>query len=90
LKGTREKRLERIHGNKFYDGELLLASQTRNGQLEISINLMGKILNTSVQPKIPQGRVLFKSPPHSRDISIVHFKGNRFSLQRLLVKEENI
>jgi hypothetical protein len=42
MRGGREKRLERIHLNRFWDGRLLLCSQVRQSTLELFIRVEGR------------------------------------------------
>lgn len=44
VRGKRERRLERIHLNRFWDGHLLLASQAKQNNLELFIRFEGKTI----------------------------------------------
>lgn len=87
-KGPRERRLERIHENRYWDRQLLLATHSKNNVLELLICYMQKIIVTQVNLKYQQGRVLFKSPKNTKEIYVINFKGPKFNIFKLAIDSE--
>lgn len=87
-KAPKEKRLERIHDNRFWDSRLLLTSGSKNGQLNINLRIGGSNISAKIDYRYQQGRVLFKSAKDSNRIHVFNFKGTKFSLIRTTIHQQ--
>lgn len=88
LSGPKARRVERIHENRYWDGELLLSSHTKNNVLDVLMLYNSKPLALQVNLKYQQGRVLFKKAKGSQELLVVNFKGSKFTLFRSLLNPE--
>lgn len=65
LRGPKTRRIERIHENRYWDGQLLLSSHTKNNVLDVLMLYKSKPLTLQANLRYQQGRVLFKKPQAS-------------------------
>jgi hypothetical protein len=86
--GPRTRRLERIHDSRFWDSQLLLASNSKQNQLELHIRYEGQNIEFSVGLSFQGGRVLFRYRKEVNDLEVFNFKGNKFTLTRVSIVKE--
>jgi hypothetical protein len=74
-----------VHENRYWDGELLLSSHTKNNVLDVLMLYKGKPLTLQANLKYQQGRVLFKKPKESEELILINFKGSKFTVFRSII-----
>jgi len=61
---------------------MILSSQSKNNILNVYVRYDKVDINLSIEVNYQQGRFLFKNPKSSKDLYIINFKGNKFTIYK--------